>query len=88
MSASEDISMVFDPNGILICPLVQLRDMSVLDARFVSACAKAWLVLMESSPLIRDDVRFESRRRDESASGDDKLRQLLGDRGEEGVDGR
>ena len=84
LSVADEVSMVFDPNGVLICPLVQLGDMSVLDPRFISACCEAWKILMEANPPILDDVTCESARRSGPEDAAHKLRRLM-DRGDDGV---
>jgi hypothetical protein len=73
-----NLSMVFDPDGLLICPLVQLGDRKALNPLFIRACEKAWSILIDDDPLIRDDVEYESRKRDSSPGQDYNLFKLLG----------
>lgn len=51
--------LAFNPEGILICPLVQSGDLSLLDREFVNACRQAYLVLMQFS-VMRDYFRWAS----------------------------
>lgn len=61
-SLTEDSSecsfeIALNPDGVLICPLVQAGDLSLLDKEFVAACQQAYSVLLEF-PFMRDYFRW------------------------------
>ncbi len=47
----KDISLVFDEAGWLICPLVQLGELSRLDSRFVRQVLAVWRQLAEDQAI-------------------------------------
>lgn len=51
--------LAFNADGILICPLVQSGDLSLLDREFLEACTQAYQVLMRF-PVMRDYYRWVS----------------------------
>ncbi|MHB8926107.1 MAG: hypothetical protein ACYC9Q_00405 [Bacillota bacterium] len=62
------LTILFDDNGILICPLVREGRLERLDPRFVKAARQAWEILLTDG-LIRADVEWQSRQRDVTGSG-------------------
>ena len=68
-----ELELRLDDDGLHLCPLVQSGDMGLLDPDFVYGVGRAWDILLRD-PLIRADVRWRSRLRDE---GEDEPWKLL-----------
>lgn len=59
LTDEDSFELAFNPDGILICPLVKSGDLSLLDREFVDACQQAYQVLMQY-PVMRDYFRWIS----------------------------
>ncbi|MHB0885700.1 MAG: hypothetical protein ACYC41_07455 [Bacillota bacterium] len=59
------LTMLLDDNGILICPFVSEGHLERLDPRFIDAAHRAWEILL-TDDLIRADIEWQSRQRDEA----------------------
>lgn len=82
LEVSGEMTMIFDVDGALICPLVQLGKLTALHRPFIKACKEAWMILMEDDPLIYADVHYESEKRRSGVNN--VLFSLLG-RGKDGT---
>ncbi len=58
-AADDTFDLIMNPDGIIICPLVQHSDLNDLNPEFIKNLQEAWSILLED-PLIADDIKLKS----------------------------